>query len=56
MGPAPHKLRRRRLRRQCSIRFDGVDGNALGWARVRHAPDDADGADANAGFCFGQRE
>src|SRR4029450_2888403 len=33
MGPAPHKLRRRRLRRQRSARFDG---NVLAWARVHH--------------------
>jgi hypothetical protein len=36
MGSGRHKLRQRRLRRQRSTRFDGIDGNVLGWARVRH--------------------
>jgi hypothetical protein len=53
--PALAKLRRRRLRRRRSIWFNETDGNVL-VRGISTAADDADGADANAGFCFGQPE
>jgi hypothetical protein len=40
----------------CDDNFDGIEGNMLAWAVSVTTADDADGADANAGFGFGQSE